>query len=191
MQIVNHLLRILHRRRLAARKQLARPLHQLLLPAADHRRMNPKLRRQLRQDLLPRKRRHRHSRPRLSPGQALNSALCCFLFMPTSHAPLDRSAFSLSRCPKIRSRRTSEWVPCYPQRLGGILGTADDPTSRDIRGLTHTLSRLTDKGLIEQPTETTQFTHDGAISTGSPSTDGSASTNSAADRSIATRLSWR
>src|SRR5438067_4498894 len=25
--------------------------------------------------------------------------------MPTSHAPLDRSAFSLSRCPKIRSRR--------------------------------------------------------------------------------------
>jgi hypothetical protein len=145
--------------------------------------------------------------------------------MPTSHAPLDRSAFSLSRCPKIRSRRTtswlasvwanenlptpqeqadrfieflgaanripSEWVPCYPQRLGGILGTADDPTSRDIRGLTHILSRLTDKGLIEQPTETTQFTHDGAISTGSPSTDGSASTNSAADRSIATRLSWR
>jgi hypothetical protein len=187
--------------------------------------MNPKLRRQLRQGLLPRKRCHRHSRPRLSPGQALNSALCCFLFMPTSHAPLDRSAFSLSRCPKIRSRRTtswlasvwanenlptpqeqadrfieflgaanripSEWVPCYPQRLGGILGTADDPTSRDIRGLTHILSRLTDKGLIEQPTETTQFTHDGAISTGSPSTDGSASTNSAADRSIATRLSWR
>jgi len=29
----------------------------------------------------------------------------CFLLMPTSHAPLDRSAFSLSRCPKIRSRR--------------------------------------------------------------------------------------
>ena len=25
--------------------------------------------------------------------------------MPTSHAPLHRSAFSLSRCPKIRSRR--------------------------------------------------------------------------------------
>ena len=37
--------------------------------------------------------------------RALNSALCCFLLMPTSHAPLDRSAFSLSRCPKIRSRR--------------------------------------------------------------------------------------
>src|SRR3984893_14931914 len=62
MQIVNLLLHILHRRRLAARKQLARPLHQLLLPAADHRRMNPKLRRQLSQGLLPRKRRHRHSR---------------------------------------------------------------------------------------------------------------------------------
>src|SRR5271156_7020941 len=26
--------------------------------------------------------------------------------MPTSHAPLDRLAFSLSRCPRIRSRRT-------------------------------------------------------------------------------------
>src|SRR3954449_12470649 len=25
------------------------------------------------------------SRPRPSPGQALNAALCCFLFMPTSH----------------------------------------------------------------------------------------------------------
>ena len=35
---------------------------QLLLPGADHRRMNPKLRRQLRQGLLPRKRRHRHPR---------------------------------------------------------------------------------------------------------------------------------
>src|SRR5690242_7411132 len=29
--------------------------------------------------------------------------------MPTSHAPLDRSAFSLSSCPKIRSRRKSRW----------------------------------------------------------------------------------
>jgi hypothetical protein len=38
--------------------------------------------------------------------RALNSALCCFLFIPTSHAPLDRLAFSLSRCPKIRSRHT-------------------------------------------------------------------------------------
>src|ERR1700720_3674683 len=45
-----------------ARKQLPRTLHQLLLPVADHRRVNPKLRRQLRQGLLPRKRRHRHSR---------------------------------------------------------------------------------------------------------------------------------
>src|SRR5690348_2499478 len=27
--------------------------------------------------------------------------------MPTSHAPLDRLAFSLSRCPKIRSRRNA------------------------------------------------------------------------------------
>src|SRR6202011_57115 len=50
------------RRPVAARKQLGRTLHQLLLPVADHRRMNPKLRRQLRQGLLPRKRRHRHPR---------------------------------------------------------------------------------------------------------------------------------
>src|ERR1700686_1743931 len=106
MQIVDHLLRILDRRCLAAtRKQLARTLHQLLLPAADHRRMNPKFHRQLRQGLLPRKRRHRHARPRPSPGQALKAALCCFLFTPTSHASLDRSAFSLSHCPKNRSRR--------------------------------------------------------------------------------------
>ena len=63
VQIVDHLLRILGRRRLAAAcKQLPRSLHQLLLPVADHRRMNPKLGRQLRQGLLPRKRRHRHSR---------------------------------------------------------------------------------------------------------------------------------
>jgi hypothetical protein len=61
------------------------------------------------------------------------------------------------------NRIPSEWVPCYPQRLGGILGTADDPTSQDIRGLTYILSRLTDQGLIEQPTETAQSTHDGAI----------------------------
>src|SRR5208282_5755966 len=63
VQLVNDLLRIPHRRRLvAARKQLARTRHQLLLPAADHRRMNPKFCRQLSQGLLPRKRRHRHSR---------------------------------------------------------------------------------------------------------------------------------
>jgi hypothetical protein len=53
VQIVNHLLRVLDRWRLAAtRRQLGLTLHQLLLPAAD-RRMNPKLRRQPRQGLLP------------------------------------------------------------------------------------------------------------------------------------------
>jgi hypothetical protein len=63
VQIVNDLQRIPDRRRLVAtRKQLARTVHQLLLPAADHRRMNPKLSRQLSQGLLPRKCRHRHSR---------------------------------------------------------------------------------------------------------------------------------
>src|SRR5207253_9301032 len=94
VQIVNDLLRIPDRRRpVAARKQLARTLHQLLLPVADHRRMNPKLRRQLSQGLLSRKRRH--------PTRALNSAPCCFLLMPTSHAPLYRSSFTLSRCSKL------------------------------------------------------------------------------------------
>src|SRR6202035_4874464 len=39
-----------------------RSFHQLLIPVADHRRMNPKLGRQLRQGLPPGKRRHRHSR---------------------------------------------------------------------------------------------------------------------------------
>ena len=54
VQIVDHLLRIHDRRRLAAApEQLPRTLHQLLLPVADHRRMNPKLHRQLRQGLLP------------------------------------------------------------------------------------------------------------------------------------------
>src|SRR3989440_9864527 len=39
VQIVDYPLRILDRRRIiAARKQLARTLHQLLLPVADHRR---------------------------------------------------------------------------------------------------------------------------------------------------------
>src|SRR5947209_18981733 len=48
--------------------------------------------------------------------RALNSALCCFLFMPTSHAPLDRLAFSLSRCPKNRSRRS------LPTTVGALVG---------------------------------------------------------------------
>src|SRR4029077_10461867 len=101
VQIVDHLLRIRGRRRLAAtHKQLARTLHQLMLPVADHRRMNSKLRRQLRQGLLPRKRRHRHSR----------LELCAVLLPLYTHVsrPLDRSALSLSCCPKIGSRRQSQ-----------------------------------------------------------------------------------
>src|SRR5205807_2374112 len=39
-------------------------------------------------------------------ARALNSALCCFLFTPTSHASFDRSAPSLFDCPENRSRRT-------------------------------------------------------------------------------------
>src|SRR5438105_8480031 len=100
VQIVNDLLRIPDRRRLvAARKQLARTLHQLLLPAADHRRMNPKLRRQLRQGLLSRKRRHRH----------LRLKFCAVLLPLYAHVsrPFGPVSLSLSRCPKIRSRRNS------------------------------------------------------------------------------------
>jgi hypothetical protein len=43
--------------------------------------------------------------------RTLNAALCCFLFTPTSHAPLDRSAFSLSRCPKTGAAalHTTHW----------------------------------------------------------------------------------
>jgi hypothetical protein len=40
--------------------------------------------------------------------RALKSALCCFLFTPTSHASLDRSALSLSDCPENRSRRKQD-----------------------------------------------------------------------------------
>src|SRR6266436_179902 len=98
MQIVDHLLRILDRRRLAAtRKQLARTLHQLLLPAADHRRMNPNSTDSSARVFSP--------ESAAIATRALKAALCCFLFTPTSHASLDRSAFSLSHCPKNRSRR--------------------------------------------------------------------------------------
>jgi hypothetical protein len=54
--------------------------------------------------------------------RALNSALCCFLLMPTSHAPLDRSAFSLSRCPKIRSRRTGQAARQILRKKSGAAG---------------------------------------------------------------------
>src|SRR5262249_12027038 len=56
-----------------------------------------KLRRQLRQGLLSRKRRHRHSRLEFR-------AVLLSLYAHVSR-PLDRSALSLSCCPKIRSRR--------------------------------------------------------------------------------------
>lgn len=61
------------------------------------------------------------------------------------------------------NRVSSDWVPCHPQRLAGILGTADDPTSQDTSGLTYILDHLTAKGLIEQPTQTQLSTHDGAM----------------------------
>jgi hypothetical protein len=72
--------------------------------------MNPELRRQLRQVFSP--------ESAAIATRALNSALCCFLFTPTSHAPLDRSAFSLSRCPEIRSRRSLSIATAAPQSNG-------------------------------------------------------------------------
>ncbi|MGH7122374.1 MAG: hypothetical protein ACREFP_25850, partial [Acetobacteraceae bacterium] len=38
--------------------------------------------------------------------RALKSAPRCFLFTPTSHASLDRSALSLSHCPENQRHRT-------------------------------------------------------------------------------------
>ena len=50
------------RRLVATGEQLTRTLHQLLFPGANHSRMDAKFKRQLRQGLLPRQRRHRHAR---------------------------------------------------------------------------------------------------------------------------------
>src|SRR5205814_5379162 len=112
VQIVNHLLRIRDRRRLvAACKQLARTRHQLLLPSADHRRMTPNSADSSARVFSP--------ESAVIATRALNSALCCFLFMPTSHAPLDRLAFSLSRCPKIRSRRRGRGTTLLTVEDGG------------------------------------------------------------------------
>jgi hypothetical protein len=61
------------------------------------------------------------------------------------------------------NRVSSDWVRCHPQRLAGILGTADDPTTQDTKGLTYIFDHLTAKGLIEQPTQTPLSTDDGAM----------------------------
>src|SRR5437764_3129125 len=80
--------------------------------------MNPKLRRQLRQGFLPRKRRHRHSRLEFR-------AVLLPLYAHVSR-PLDRSALSLSCCPKIRNRRKQQrtWLfmavsGCFRESLAG------------------------------------------------------------------------
>src|SRR5271169_2646004 len=84
--------------------------------------MHPKFRRQLRQGVF-------FPESAAIATRALNAALCCFLFIPTSHTPLDRSAFSLSRCPKIRSRRkTSSRLPIFSLFLPGSC-----PNNRDRR----------------------------------------------------------
>src|SRR4029077_11569543 len=76
VQIVDHFLRIRRRRRLiAARKQLARTLHQLLLPVADHRRMNP--------NSVASSARFFSPESAAIATRALNSVSCCFRFTPT------------------------------------------------------------------------------------------------------------
>src|SRR5262245_45385861 len=134
MQIVDHLLRIFRRRLAAARKQLARALHQLLFPVADHRRMNPKLRRQLRQGLLPRQRRHRHSRLEFP-------AVLLPLYAHVSR-PLDRSALSLSCWSKIRSRRKANADDLVQDVLVQALANAHlwQPGS-DLRAWLYTIMR--------------------------------------------------
>ena len=63
VKIVDHLLRIFDRRGLTAARKPARPrASPAPVSVADHRRMNSKLHRQLRQGLLPRQRCHPHSR---------------------------------------------------------------------------------------------------------------------------------
>src|SRR6266478_9761325 len=49
--------------------------------------------------------------------------------MPTSHAPLDRLAFSLSRCPKIRSRRKRDAFPPPCPQVGGCPQASPHPAT--------------------------------------------------------------
>src|SRR6516165_2858452 len=75
--------------------------------------------------------------PRRAGGfwRALNSAPCCFLFTPISHASLDRSAFSLSRRPKTGAAANT----CREQSGAGaqaqVIRTALAPWSRSHLGL--------------------------------------------------------
>ena len=64
------------------RKQLARTCHQLCFKSVIGLVEPPNFHRQLHQGLLP--------ESAVNCSHALNSALCCFLFTPTSHPPLDR-----------------------------------------------------------------------------------------------------
>jgi hypothetical protein len=48
-----------------------------------------------------------------------------------------------------------DWVKCCLQELAGLLGSADDPTSTDTRGLNYVIQHLmTKKGLIERESPT-------------------------------------
>jgi hypothetical protein len=46
-----------------------------------------------------------------------------------------------------------DWIPCDPQRLTGVLGTADDPTTQETAGFVYVVEGLKAKHLIEQKRE--------------------------------------
>jgi hypothetical protein len=102
-----------------------RPHPGYFVPIADHRRMNPKLRRQLRHGPLPRQRCHRHSRAEFR-------AVLLSLYAHVSR-PLDRSALSLSCCPKIRSRRNDR---CQLYRLNQSTRLEDEIQINRLQQLT-------------------------------------------------------
>jgi hypothetical protein len=43
-----------------------------------------------------------------------------------------------------------DWVPCKPQSMTALLGTADNPIRQETAGFTYVLGGLKDKGLIEE-----------------------------------------
>jgi hypothetical protein len=44
---------------------------------------------------------------------------------------------------------SGDWVRCNPQHLGGLLGTADDPTGGMIEGFTYIIEHLKAKDLVQ------------------------------------------
>ena len=82
-------------------------------PVADHRRMNPKFRRQLRQGLS-------HRRDAIAT-RALNSALCCFLFTPTSHVLWTGQPLAFPSVQKSGTAAMCHWLQSSPAILGRVI----------------------------------------------------------------------